>query len=102
MALLQPDFGDPGEDRAATESVGAPEVEDRLVRDGRQVIAHGSLVCSECDLPLPGRPAVAVTTLLHCAWCGHTAQARELFRPDVLDAPANRVTLVARLAPAGG
>ena len=101
MALLQPDIGDPGEDRARTESVGAPEAEHRLIRDGHQVIAHGSLICPECELPLPGRPAVAVTTFLHCGWCGHSARARELFRPNVLDAPANGVALVARLAPAG-
>jgi len=102
MALIQPNSGDPGEDRATTESVGAPEVEHRLIRDGRQVIARGSLICSECELPLPGRPAVAASTLVHCGWCGHTARARELFRPNVRDAPANGVALVARLAPAAG
>ena len=101
MALFQPDFGDPGEDRAATESVGTPEVEERLIRDGRQVIVHGSLICSECELPLPGTPAVAATAILHCGWCGHTARARELFRPNVRDAPANGVALVAQLVPTG-
>jgi hypothetical protein len=97
MALFQPDFGDPGEDRATSESAGAADLEPRLVRDGHQVIARGSLVCTECDLPLPGRPAVSAAAVLHCGWCGHAARARELFRPDLVDAPANRVALVARL-----
>ena len=99
MALIQPDFGDHGEDRATAGAVGADsvELERKLLSDGHQVIACGSLICSECELPLPGRPAVAAPSLLHCAWCGHSARARELFRPDVLDAPANGVALVARL-----
>jgi len=102
MALIQPDFGDHGEDRAVAGALGADpaELERKLLNDGRQVIAYGSLICSECELPLPGRPAVGAATLLHCGWCGHAARARELFRPNVLDAPANGVALVARLAPA--
>ncbi len=96
---MQPEFGDPGEDRAVAGAVGADsvELERKLLSDGHQVIAYGSLICTECELPLPGRPAVASATMLHCAWCGHTARARELFRPNVLDAPANGVALVARL-----
>jgi hypothetical protein len=97
VALFQPDFSDPGEDRATSESVGAADLEPRLVREGRQVIAEGSLVCPECDLPLPGRPAMSATALVFCGWCGHAARVRELFRPDVLDAPANAVALVAWL-----
>jgi hypothetical protein len=99
MALIQPDFGDPGDDRAASpEHVGAPEIEHRLIRDGRQVVARGALVCSECDLPLPGRPAVAAQAFVHCGWCGHSARARELFRTGVDDTPGNAVALVARLS----
>jgi hypothetical protein len=97
MALLQPESGDPGLKRATTESVGAPEVEDRLVRDGRQIIARGSLVCGECGLPLPGSPAVSIALALACGWCGHSAPAREFFRAEVRDAPASAVEMVARL-----
>ncbi len=99
MALLQPDFGDQGDDRAVAGALGADsaEFERKLLSDGHQVIARGSLICPECELPLPGRPAVSAPTLIHCGWCGHSARARELFRPDVLDAPANAVALVARL-----
>jgi hypothetical protein len=104
MALIQPDYGDHGDDRAVAGALGADsaELERKLLSDGHQVLAYGSLICSECELPLPGRPAVGVATLLHCGWCGHTARARELFRPNVLDTPANGVAMVARLAPSGG
>ena len=94
------DPGDPGEDRAAAGAVGGAEakLELRLVRDGVQVLARGSLVCPTCELPLPGRPAVASHEILHCGWCGHAAPARDLLREGVSYAPASRVALVARLA----
>jgi len=100
MALLAPDHGDPGEDRVSTGSVGGHEaqLERRLVRDGSQVIARGSLLCPECDLPLPGRPAVPASQTLRCGWCDYSAPARELFRAGVSDTEANAVALVARLA----
>lgn len=100
MALLQPDPGDPGSERVEAGALGGPEVqlERRLLRDGIQVIARGALICSACELPLPGRPAVAAAELLHCGWCGHSAHARDLLRPDVHDTAANAVALVARLA----
>lgn len=96
------DRGDPGEERAAAGALGGAraELELRLLRDGVQVIARGSLVCPRCDLPLPGRPAVAASRVLHCGWCGHAAPARELLRERLGDAPASRVALVARLTPA--
>ena len=99
MALIQPDFGDHGEDRAVAGAVGADsaELERKLLRDGEQVIGYGSLICTQCSLPLPGRPAVVATSLIECGWCGHSARARELFHQDVLDAPANGVALVARI-----
>lgn len=94
------DHGDPGEDRASAGAVGGAEaqLDLKLVRDGVQVIARGALVCPECDLPLPGRPAVPAFHVLHCAWCGHAAPARALLRADAIDAPGTRVALVARLA----
>lgn len=101
MALLQPDRGDPGEDRAAAGAIGGPEVEleRRLLNEGRQVIARGALICPGCELPLPGTPAVRASQALACAWCGHTAPARELLRPGVRDTESNSVALVARLGP---
>lgn len=100
MALFEQPFGDPGEDRVTAGTAAGPAVqlERRLLRDGHQVIASGALICAECELPLPGRPAVAASALIHCGWCGHTARARELIRPGINDTDANAVELVARLA----
>ena len=94
------DAGDPGEDRAATGALGGTEsqLERKLIADGVQVIARGSLVCPECDLPLPGTPAVPAAGVLACGWCGHAAPAMDLLRANRFDAPASRVALVARLA----
>ena len=96
---ITPDPQDRGEDRAST-SAAAPSdahLAQRLLRDGRQVIARGALICPDCELPLPGRPAVAASQVIHCGWCGRSARARDLLRPDVYDTQANRVELVARL-----
>jgi hypothetical protein len=101
MALGAPfNPGDPGDERAASTALGGAraELELRLVRDGVQVLARGSLVCPECELPLPGRPAVAATRALHCAWCGHSGRAVEMLREGPGGAPASRVALVARVA----
>lgn len=98
MAIFSADSGDPGDDRAASpEHVGAPEIEHRIIRDGRQVIARGSLVCGECGLSLPGSPAISAAANLACGWCGHSAPAREFFRAGAAGPPASEVELVARL-----
>lgn len=93
------DPGDPGADRVSSGSLGGAEsqLERRLLRDGVQVIARGTLVCPECDLPLPSSPAVGAAQPLTCSWCGHTAPARELLRPGAAGAPASAARLVARL-----
>ena len=100
MALLQPDPGDPGDDRVPAGSVGGQEaqLERRLLLDGAQVIASGALICPECDLPLSGWPAVRASQMQSCAWCGHSAPARDLMRPGIHDTPANQVELVARIS----
>lgn len=100
MALPGPDHDNPGEERVTAGAVGSPEVqlERRLVRDGVQVIASGALVCPGCELPLSGWPAVRASQMQSCAWCGHSAPARDLLRPGIHDTPANQVELVARIS----
>ncbi|MDQ3571917.1 MAG: hypothetical protein M3383_03540 [Actinomycetota bacterium] len=100
MALLNPDPGDRGAERASAGSIGGAEaqLEQQLLRDGRQVIAKGALICPSCDLPMPGTPTVPAARVLHCGWCGHSGSARELLRTDIHDTDANAVALVARIA----
>src|SRR5688500_4565387 len=98
---LTPDPGDPGEPRVRIGRTGGAEAgeERRLVRDGSQVLAHGALVCPECDLPLALTRTLRAFGAVRCPYCGHTAAAREFIAEDVFDTLANEVYLVAR-APA--
>jgi hypothetical protein len=70
----------------------------KVSRDGIEVIAHGALVCPECDAPqviaMP-RPAGARH---RCGFCAHEARAREFLVRDIFDTVANEAYLVARLA----
>lgn len=98
--FLTPDPGDPGEERVGTGAVGGSEslLELRLLRDGHQVIARGSLICPGCELPVSPLPKVGVGEPLDCSFCGHSAPARDFVRGRVLDTAANAVAMVARLA----
>ena len=99
MALLFPQPGDRGEPDVKTGRSGGSAVgEDRrLVRNGVQVLARGSLACPHCALPISPAPKVHPRAPLSCGFCDHTATAAEFLRRDVDDAPANSVALVARL-----
>ena len=101
MALhLTPDPGDPGEPRVRIGRTGGAEAgeERRLVRDGAQILAHGALICPECDLPTVPAGRVRAAGTLRCAFCDHAGEAREFLREDVYDTLANEVCLVARVA----
>ena len=99
MAFLFPQPGDRGEPDIKQGRSGGSALgeERRVVRDGVQVLAHGSLVCPECDLPVWPAPKLRPREPLACAFCAHESQAIEFLREDVVDAPANDVVLVARL-----
>ena len=101
MALhLTPDHGDPGEPRVKDRPHGGAEAgeERRLIRDGAQVLAHGALVCPECELPMFPAGRVRAALEVTCSFCEHTAEARDFIREDVYDTVANEVYLVARIA----
>jgi hypothetical protein len=101
MALhLNPDHGDPGEPRVRIGRTGGAEAgeERRLIRDGEQILAHGALVCPECELPVFPAGRVRAARALRCSFCEHTAEARDFIREDVYDTVANEVYLVARVA----
>jgi hypothetical protein len=97
---LPADPGDPGRPstgigRVDGERAGAHHL---LVRDGRQVLAHGALICPECALPLAvSRPFSAGTPLV-CGYCDHAGRGRDFLAEDVFDTVSNEVYLVARVA----
>jgi uncharacterized Zn finger protein (UPF0148 family) len=96
---LTPDPGDPGEPQVRIGRAGGEIGEERrLVRDGAQILAHGALVCPECELPIVPAHRFRATGPLSCAFCDHTAEARAFVREDVFDTVANEVYLVARVS----
>ena len=97
---IAPDPGDPGEGRVDSgNAAGASLAEHRrIVRDGSQVLAHGSLVCPECELPIVAKRRLPATGALRCGFCDHVAEARAFIREDVFDTVENEVYLVARVA----
>jgi len=97
---LTPSPGDPGEPQVRSGRVGGAEAgeERRLIRDGAQVLSHGSLICPECDLPLAAGSRLPATGGARCPYCAHEAEARSFVQEDVFDTLANEVYLVARVA----
>jgi len=99
VSFIAPDHGDRGEPDVKLGRVGGAAVgSHRLVADGRQVLAHGALVCPACSLPVWPAPKLRPREELTCAYCDHTGVALDFLREDVIDAPANEVVLVARLS----
>lgn len=97
---LAPDPGDRGEPDVKLGRSGAAAVgEDRrLIRNGVQVLARGSLVCPRCAIPLSPAPRVRPRAELNCGFCAHVAPAIEFLVEGVRDTVANDVVLVARVA----
>ena len=96
---IAPDPGDRGEPDVRQGTTGGSVVGDpRLIDHGRQVLARGALVCPSCALPISPAPRVPPRAALRCAFCDHTAEAMEFLRHAALDAPANEVVLIARVA----
>jgi hypothetical protein len=73
----------------------------RMARHGVEVVAHGALVCPQCDAPVVVSHAVPAQRGLSCGFCGHTDRARSFLVRDVFDTVANEAYLVARLAQPG-
>jgi uncharacterized Zn finger protein (UPF0148 family) len=96
---LTPDPGDPGEQQVRQGHLGGDfDERRRLVRDGAQLLAHGALICPRCALPLAIKARVRAGLDIRCAYCDHTAPAREFLREDVFDTLENEVYLVARVS----
>jgi hypothetical protein len=96
---LAPDPGDRGEPDVKLGRVGGAAVgEDRrLVRDGVQVLARGSLACPRCALPICPAPRTRPRAEVRCGFCDHSGPAREFLREGAFDTAMNEVHLVARV-----
>ena len=98
MALHLDPFGsEPAPDTREVKVADIGE-ERRVVADGIQWIAHGALVCPQCNLPVVIEQSIGAGTPLRCGFCDHEARAREFVAPDVYDTVANEVYVIARVA----
>jgi hypothetical protein len=61
------------------------------------VLASGSMICPDCELPIAVGAGVPAVSELVCPFCDHAGEARAFLRRDVSDTRANRVDLVARI-----
>ena len=77
--------------------VGDIGEERRLVRDGMQVMARGSMICPECTLPISPPPRIRPKAELRCGFCDHLAPAHAFVRDGTFDTFANEVLVVARV-----
>ena len=96
---VAPDPGDRGEPDVKLGRTGGSAVgEDRrLVRDGMQVLARGSMLCPECALPIAPPPRIRPRAELRCGFCTHVGPAHAFVRDDVVDTDGNAVMIVARV-----
>jgi hypothetical protein len=93
---------DPFEHEPIRQQEGTVRVADirphwRVANDGIEVLAHGALVCPDCDAPVVIAGKTAAWRELSCGFCGHRARAREFLARDVFDTVANEAYLVARV-----
>ena len=70
----------------------------KVSRNGVELIAHGALVCPQCDAPQVIAQPLPAGSPMRCGFCAHEARAREFLVRDIFDTVANEAYLVARLA----
>lgn len=84
----------PGERRARAAEIA----EDwRIAREGVEIIAHGALICPDCQAPAVVDASVPVGRWMECGFCGHSDRARAFLVRDVFDTVANEAYMVASL-----
>lgn len=93
------DPGEPGRPsirlgRAAGAQAG---FEQRILREGVEVIAHGALICPGCAMPIAAAGALPAGAEMGCGFCGHSARVRDYLVRDVYDTVGNEAQLVARI-----
>ena len=92
------DSGDPGRPEVQLgRSAGAEAgFEQRITRDGVQVLAHGALVCPSCAMPIALHDQLHAGSILRCGFCDHAGRTQDFLLRDVYDTLANEAQLVAR------
>jgi hypothetical protein len=93
------DSGNPGRPEVQLGRTAGAEAgfEQRIARDGVQVLAHGALVCPSCAMPLAVHGQLPAGSPLSCGFCFHTARTQDFLVRDVFDTLANEAQLVARI-----
>jgi hypothetical protein len=96
---ISPRPGDRGEPDVKVGRTGGAAFREsrRLVPDGMQVLARGSLLCPECALPISPPPRIRPRAELSCGFCDHAAPVHAFVHDDAFDTPANGVMVVARV-----
>jgi hypothetical protein len=98
MALhFDPRESEPLAGAPAPGSVDRSGTQHRLIREGREALAHGAMVCPGCAMPVSLAEPIGVATELRCGYCETAAPARRYLVRDVYDTAANEVYLVARI-----
>lgn len=97
--FLTPQPGEPGDRETAAGRIDERfDERKRLVADGMQVLARGSLICPRCTLPISPPPRLRPTAKMTCGFCHHADVVHAFVRGDIVDTAANEVRIVARLA----
>ena len=96
---LTPQPADAGGPDGRTEHVDERlDERKRLVADGMQVLARGTMVCPSCALPISPPARARPREEMQCGFCDHDGPVHEFVRGDVVDTAANEVRIVARIA----
>jgi hypothetical protein len=67
-------------------------------REAVKTLAHGSLACPSCDLPVVSAAPIGITAVMRCPFCREISAARSFLRLDRADTGLNEVRVTARLA----
>lgn len=71
----------------------------RDTREAVKTLAHGSLACPCCDVPVVTAEPIRIGAVLRCPFCREIHAARSFLRLDRPDTGLNDVRVTARIAP---
>jgi hypothetical protein len=68
-------------------------------REAVKTLAHGSLACPSCDVPVVTAEPIGISAVMRCPFCREIHAARSFLRLDRPDTGLNVVRVTARIAP---